>query len=558
MSSRRTTGRWAALGFTVVVIGACVVWMRLLLSSPSSPDAHPPEAGVARPPARVVGRPVPVSLAPVRSTATPVGGGGPGEMPGLLPANAGPDAIPGEYVFSFYNAAERDAFIAAARAAGLEIRGVLDLGNSVHVYTRDRALLERVLGAAPRPVGISANRHMRIPPPPGPPLAADPGGYIGFGDAAAAWLGARQPDPAWGQGITIAVLDTRIDTHPALGQVTVGGSGGSAGTEPGEGPTHGTAVASLIAGSGTVMGLAPGAKLLSYPVLNQGGEGDAFTLAQAIVSATDAGARIINVCLGTRGDSHILAQAVDYAVAQGAVVVAAAGNDAVAGVLYPARYDGVVAVAAVDATPQHVYFSNRGTEIDIAAPGVGVRAAGEGEETVAFSGTSAAAPFVSGALAVVMSQEPGLAAADAAAILLAHSNDEGPPGPDEFLGAGVLDVERALDRDTDGIYDIAVGRPYLVGPAAEGENIRVTITAQNRGTETLGTVTLDVDAEGSTESMHFYDVGVGHTVSHTMRVNPDHLETTGLISISVAATIDGAADGRPQNNATAAVLTLRP
>ena len=90
------------------------------------------------------------------------------------------------------------------------------------------------------------------------------------------------------------------------------------------------------------------------------------------------------------------------------VIVAAVGNDAVNAVAYPAAYPGVLSVGAVDANGQHLYFSNRGPAVDLVAPGYGVEAAWLDDQTVLFSGTSAATPIVSGALAALLSTDRAL------------------------------------------------------------------------------------------------------------------------------------------------------
>ena len=112
------------------------------------------------------------------------------------------------------------------------------------------------------------------------------------------------------------------------------------------------------------------------------------------------------------------------------IIVAAAGNDAVEGVTYPAKYEGVIGVSSVDATGKHLYFSNRGEEVDLAAPGIGVTAAWTGNSFIDFSGTSASAPFVSGTLAMLLSENPALRPTEAVEIISSYANDAGFPGRD--------------------------------------------------------------------------------------------------------------------------------
>ena len=186
--------------------------------------------------------------------------------------------------------------------------------------------------------------------------------------------------------------------------------------------------------------MAPGTSLLSIRVAGGDGVGDSFTVAQGIVQAVNQGAQIINLSMGSQGDSFILHEAVNYALGKGVLIIASTGNDAVEGVDYPARYEGVVAVTGVDASGRHLYFANRGAEVTLSAPGYEVNAAWTQNQVVLVTGTSAAAPFVAGAVAAVMSANPGMTAADALAVLVKASKDAGTPGRDKEYGYGFLNL----------------------------------------------------------------------------------------------------------------------
>ena len=125
-------------------------------------------------------------------------------------------------------------------------------------------------------------------------------------------------------------------------------------------------MASIIAGWNNP-GIAPASEILSYRVLDNDGYTDSYTLAEAIIAATDAGAEIINVSLGSKGDSGLVRRAVDYSISQGALIVAATGNEGIGSISYPAAIDGVVAVAANDAVGQHVDFANSGKILRVVA-----------------------------------------------------------------------------------------------------------------------------------------------------------------------------------------------
>jgi thermitase len=111
---------------------------------------------------------------------------------------------------------------------------------------------------------------------------------------------------------------------------------------------------------------------------------------------------VINISLGGYGDSAILGQAVAYAFQRGAVVVAAAGNDAYGQLAIPAAYEGVISVGSVDANNRQAYFSNAGAGLDLAAPGVGVVTAWDTDKAALVNGTSQSSALVSAAAAAYL------------------------------------------------------------------------------------------------------------------------------------------------------------
>ena len=217
-------------------------------------------------------------------------------------------------------------------------------------------------------------------------------------------------------------------------------------------PGHGTHVAGTIAqtthnGKG-VAGLAYCARLMPIKVLNKHGWGTLADVAEGIRYAADHGAHVINLSLGGPSPAAILGEAVKYAVGKGVVVVAAAGNSGRA-VGYPAAYDGVIAVSASDQNDRIAWFSSRGPQVVLAAPGVAVT-----QQTICeggrnkcelfgtFNGTSMASPHVAGAAALVVGQ----GVTDPAAVRAALTTTARPKGEPSLYGAGVLDAGAALAR----------------------------------------------------------------------------------------------------------------
>ncbi len=461
------------------------------------------------------------------------------------------EAIPGEHVLGFRDADDLATFIELARAKGVKIIDVLGVANAVRVWVDDPRLLDELLKESPSPVGRSSNYYVRIPEDPVQSPLLPVTSYVGFGDRALEWLGVSGGNGAWGNGVTVAVLDAGVLEHPVFENTSVERISvldADAVVAGGDRSIHGTAVASLIAGNNAgVSGVAPAALILSVQVMDDRGEGDTFTLAKGIVAAVDRGAKVINISLGSRGDSIILKNAVDYAVANGVVIVAAAGNDALEGVSYPAAYEGVLAVSGVDAMGNHLYFSNRGPEVDIAAPGISISVAGEDGGVSDFSGTSFSSSFVSGAIAWLLSESPELTATDAVQILLDNANDAGAPGRDDKLGEGILNVMRVQERDKSGIYDIVACSPY-VRKDADG-NTEVTLFVENRGTEALSKVAFVASVAGQDYYVDYYNIPVGSFRSYKIVLGRDQVVSDEEgVDIEFSVTIDGVDDTKPLNN----------
>ncbi|WP_329458694.1 type VII secretion-associated serine protease mycosin [Streptomyces sp. NBC_01497] len=272
-----------------------------------------------------------------------------------------------------------------------------------------------------------------------------------------------------GHGITVAVLDTGVDdTHPDLtGQVLTGKDFIGFGARRGDRSwaRHGTAMASIIAGHGHgpgdsdgVLGLAPQARILPVRVILEGTDpardrartsrGDALAL--GIRWAVDHGADVINLSLGDDSASahpeRSEDEAVQYALAKGVPVVASAGNGGQKGdhISYPAAYPGVIAVAAVDKYGTPADFSTRRWYADVSAPGVDVVIADPDRHYYEGWGTSAAAAFVSGTVALVRSAYPHLTPAQIKKLLEDTARDAPKGGRDDATGYGLVDPAAAL------------------------------------------------------------------------------------------------------------------
>ncbi|WP_408009872.1 S8 family peptidase [Pseudalkalibacillus sp. A8] len=210
--------------------------------------------------------------------------------------------------------------------------------------------------------------------------------------------------------VKIAVIDTGVDyNHPDLnGKVLQGYDFVDDDNDAIDENEHGTHVAGIAAantdnGEG-IAGLAPEASILPVRVLDADGSGSLDDVAQGIRYAADQGAQVINLSLGGKIGSQTLEEAVNYAWEQGSVVVAAAGNESTPLPSYPAYYENAIAVAATDQDDALAYFSNYGTWVDIAAPGVDIYSTIPNGGYASYSGTSMASPVVAGVAGLLAAQ----------------------------------------------------------------------------------------------------------------------------------------------------------
>jgi len=244
-------------------------------------------------------------------------------------------------------------------------------------------------------------------------------------DAPAAWA-ATTGDPA----TIVAIVDTGIDTtHPEFaGRLWTNPADGSHGynfitntTDPTDDNGHGSHVAGIIAATGNdgigVAGVNWRARIMALKFLDASGHGSTSAAIAAIEFAADHGARVINASWGSGTGDPALASAITYAGTKGAVFVAAAGNagtDNDASPFYPASFHlaNMLTVAAVDESGGLAGFSNYGaTSVDVGAPGANVYSTFKSGGYANMSGTSMAAPFVSGVVSLVAGLLPDATAA---------------------------------------------------------------------------------------------------------------------------------------------------
>ncbi|MFV2115754.1 type VII secretion-associated serine protease mycosin [Micromonospora sp. LOL_025] len=284
-----------------------------------------------------------------------------------------------------------------------------------------------------------------------------------------------------GAGVVVAVVDSGVDgDHPQLrGRVLRGRDFFLAGALPGnyDCVSHGTAVGSIVAAGAApgvgFRGVAPDARILPVRVtdreLGDTGEPapiDPRVVARGIRYAADRGARVINLSLSGYGDFPAVRDAVAYAQSRDALLVAAVGNrqDRGAAPSFPAAYDGVLGVGAIDVTGARSPGSQVGGYVDLVAPGTGVLGATRAGGHAYWDGTSVAAPFVAATAALVRAAWPRLTAPQVARRIVATAAPaRGGRGSREY-GAGVVDPYRAVteglaDRGPAALPDVSGARP---------------------------------------------------------------------------------------------------
>lgn len=391
--------------------------------------------------------------------------------PGVL-RGTGPGQPSGELVVQLRPGVPLVQAEELARAAGAELVKVRARARGLRVRPRAGVGLVQLSGrlqADPRVLRVEQDVRVRA-------LQRVPDDPLYPGQWALAQVGAPA---AWevttGEGVKVAVLDTGIAPHPDVPAPAEGYDFVQDDTDPSDPgdpdydcTSHGTMVASvLVASTNNGRGMAGvtwgpgGVSLLVARVLDAEGNGSLLDVEEAVLWASERGARVANLSLGTEGPQPCpegLRTAVRQALQGGTLVVAAAGNRGPqsGSVSCPANLDEVVAVAATDAEGRVASYSSRGPEVDLAAPGgsgsgscrTDVRTASPSraspEDYPCAAGTSFAAPHVSGAAALVLSRWPSWSPGQVRRALEGSAQDLGAPGWDEEAGCGLVRPDRAL------------------------------------------------------------------------------------------------------------------
>ncbi|HEX8160235.1 MAG TPA: S8 family peptidase [Solirubrobacteraceae bacterium] len=312
---------------------------------------------------------------------------------------------------------------------------------------------------------------------------------------------------SFGDGVVVAVLDSGVQLdHPDLeanlwtnpGEIpgnnvdddangviddvhgaNIVSGGGNVDDDEGHG-THVAGIVAARAGNGIgVVGVAPKARIMAVKVLDANRAGNASQLAQGIRYAVGEGARILNVSLNGDATNDELDSALRYAGQQGATIVASAGNngrDLDARPSFPASSNdpAVVSVTASDQTGDLLGFANRGlNSVDIAAPGAEILSTATGSGYEFRAGTSMAAPYVAGTLALLAAARGDMSQADLRGALLSSARRlKGLAG---LIATGQLNAGAAMHAVLPGRlwHTAPVAAAASAGPVATGIRLRL-------------------------------------------------------------------------------------
>ncbi|WP_342542047.1 S8 family serine peptidase [Paenisporosarcina sp. FSL H8-0542] len=295
-----------------------------------------------------------------------------------------------------------------------------------------------------------------------------------------------QVTPYTGKGVKVGILDTGIDTEHS--DLFVRGGFCSLEVKCPQSVSydddngHGTHVAGTIAAlknNAGIQGVAPNVELFAIKSLNRNGGGSTASLVAGVEWAIKNDIDILNISVTTNGDDPALRMVLDKAYQSGMVLVAAAGNEGESlqkdSVQYPAKYDSVIGVAAITATNEKLLESSSGPEVEIAAPGSSIVSTyprnldtTDGLKNGYFSqsGTSMAAPHVTGVLALYKERFPNASNVKLRQMLQVTATDLGAVGRDETFGYGVATYEPIITE-----------LPFLESKVANGQ---ILFTLQNK------------------------------------------------------------------------------
>lgn len=394
--------------------------------------------------------------------------------------------------------------------------------------------------------------------------------YPWFGGELCSYVGTPDADidapEAWAISmgsptVKVAIIDTGIDyTHPDLAPNYERGRNFTVNPyndDPMDDHGHGTHVAGTVGGAMNnqtgspvaeegIVGVAPNARILAYKVCDSNGSCNDFAIMQGIAQAILDGAKVINMSLGGPDISQSMDGAVQDAWTAGLVIAAAAGNDSSTSLFYPAAYDNVISVAAFDEDHKRAPFSNYGSWVDISAPGNVIMssypmaacggASGVPGDTGCYnwlSGTSMAAPHVSGAAALVWSRGDVTSNAEVVNILLQSADGRGVAHTrlDSWTINGGLNIHDAMSLVPSNQPPVANAGPDQTVSDSNGDGSENVTLDGSASSDADGTIVSYVWSEGGAP------IGSGATLTHLFAIG-SHVVTLTVTDNGVATATD--------------------
>jgi subtilisin family serine protease len=413
---------------------------------------------------------------------------------------AAPEVVEGELILKLRAGADEARGHALARGHGAEVIDSLSelKMHRLRLPEAARAAVQAALSRRAEVEWVEPNALLEPVAVPDDPRLGDAWHLAALG-APSAW------DLSTGAGVTVAILDSGVDpAHPDLqGKLVPGYNFYEGNSDTRDVFGHGTRVAGAAAaatnnGSG-VASIGWDAGLMPIRVTSSSGYASAWAIAQGLSYAVDRGARVMNLSFAGVGGSSTVANAAAHVVQNGGVVVAAAGNCGCTEST-PDRAE-LLTVGALAQGDVLWSGSSRGDHVDFTAPGAAILTTLAGGSYGAATGTSFSAPVAAGLVALLLSLDPSLDAAEVEALLQRSAVDLGAAGWDPAYGHGGLDAATALQIAS-----------TLPPPPSDATPPSVAIMTPEPGAPVRGVVSVEVGAsdEGGVAAVELYVDGSLH------------------------------------------------
>lgn len=283
---------------------------------------------------------------------------------------------------------------------------------------------------------------------------------------------------------------------------------------------------------------------------------------EGIIWAADNGADVINMSWGGGGSSTYGQNVCDYAWNQGSILIAAAGNDGVSSVFYPAGYDNVVSVASTTSGDAKSSFSNYGTWIDISAPGSSILSCNEGTTYQVTQGTSMASPMVAGLVGLMKSHAAGASNTDILNCLYSSADNIDGANSNYVgeLGAGRINAYQAMVCANSYAFQLDAGISAINAPEGNlcTDTYTPEVTLRNFGSNTLTSAVITYQVSGSAAQTYNWS-GSLTTGQTTIITLPNITSASGSYSFTASTSApNGGTDQNMSNDESTSNYSIIP